>query len=132
MLVAEARSSIDSSSWNIWFIGMVKNSKIQRLLQIFCTEIESNKTHSVQLLHFSHCHTVTQSHWSNWSTVCFPPQGAADRSPGVQLHFWNWNSPISVVSQQSQHSCQLVAEKFLASQRLEDGHIFLTYSSTTA
>jgi hypothetical protein len=40
----------------------------------------------------------TMSHWSSRITVCFSPQGAAVRAPGVQPTLWELGLPISVFS----------------------------------
>jgi hypothetical protein len=36
-------------------------------------------------------HIFTMSHWSSGLTICFPPQGAAFRTLGVQPTLWNWD-----------------------------------------
>jgi hypothetical protein len=41
-------------------------------------------------------HIFTMSHWSSGPTVCFPPQGAAVCTPGVQPLLWNWDCLLAL------------------------------------
>ncbi len=52
----------------------------------------------IDIVELMDSHTITQSHLSSGSTVCFLPGGAAVHVLGMHPYFWKWDSPVSDVS----------------------------------